>query len=42
MFGIKHSKTSRLQKSSNIKQVNRVQKIRIEIWKNKAVKCFEI
>ena len=27
---------------STIKQINGVQNVRIEIWKHKAVKCFEI
>ena len=30
------------KRSSNTKQMNRVQNIRIEIWKYKAVECFEI
>ena len=42
MFEIKHSKPNRLKKISNTKQMNRVQNIRVEVWKYKAVKCLEI
>ena len=30
------------KRPSNTKQMNRVQNTRIEIWKYKAVECFEI
>ena len=42
MFGTKHSKTNRLQKTTEYQTNERVQNIRIEIWKQKAVECFEI
>ena len=38
----KNSYINRLQKISNAKQINSVKNIRVELWKYKAVKYFEI
>lgn len=36
-----HSKTNKLKKTLNTKQMNKVQAIRIKVWKYKATECLD-
>ena len=40
-FESRHPETNVSQKPSNVKQVNRIQSIRIEVWKYKLAVCLK-